>query len=213
MCVHSRLTRSTLPFPLPALGSTRKRTHTLSLSLSRYLLLSQTRQTPPLHVSHTPLHLNISISSARPPLSSRYALAELERDPVSGQPACDCIVFSDGGRILGLGDLGAWGMGIPMGKLDLYTVCGGLNPRRTIPVIIDAGCFDESRNTAHIVVREHPLYTGEKKDRVTQLSAAGTAVNSAYYGDDSMIGEFMTAATDLFGRHCLLQFEDFNRYV
>ena len=132
---------------------------------------------------------------------------------MSGQPACDCIVFSDGGRILGLGDLGAWGMGIPMGKLDLYTVCGGLNPRRTIPVIIDAGCFDESRNTAHIVVRDHPLYTGEKKDRVTQLSAAGTAVNSAYYGDDSMIGEFMTAATDLFGRHCLLQFEDFNRYA
>eukprot|EP00947_MAST-08B_sp_MAST-8B-sp1_P005587 g5587.t1 len=139
-----------------------------------------------------------------------YAATELEVDPGTGKPACDCIVFSDGGRILGLGDLGAWGMGIPLGKLDLYTVCGGLNPRRTVPCILDAGCFDSSRNTARLVIRDHDQYTGERRDRVTHLSEGGTVVNSAYYGADSMVGEFMQAATDLFGTHCLLQFEDFN---
>ena len=61
-----------------------------------------------------------------------------------GKYQCECIVFSDGGRILGLGDLGVWGMGIPQGKLDLYTVCGGFNPHKTIPVMIDAGCTDAS---------------------------------------------------------------------
>ena len=54
------------------------------------------------------------------------------------------------------------------------------------------------------------LYTGEKKNRVTTRSPVGTLVNAAYYGEDSMVGEFMGAARDLFGRHCLLQFEDFN---
>ena len=95
--------------------------------------------------------------------------------------------------------------GIPIGKLDLYTVCGGVNPYRTVPVIIDAGCYDDKGNTAHLTIRDHPLYTGLKQDRVTHKSAAGTVVNSAYYGKGNMIEEFMTAATDLFGKRCLLQ--------
>jgi len=131
-----------------------------------------------------------------------YASQHLSKGP-DGKYMCDCIVFSDGGRILGLGDLGVWGMGIPAGKLDLYTVCGGFDPRKTIPLIIDAGC----NNAA---VREHELYTGLKKERVKVRSAAGTDVNAAYYGEGNMIEEFMTAATDLFGKGCLLQFEDFN---
>ncbi|CAE7238717.1 ME1, partial [Symbiodinium pilosum] len=138
-----------------------------------------------------------------------YADAHLPKDP-SGKPECQCIVFSDGGRILGLGDLGVWGMGIPIGKLDLYTVCGGFDPHRTIPVMIDAGCTDASGNSAKLTIRDHSLYTGLKQDRVKHTSAQGTEVNTAYYGPGSFIGEFMTAASELFGRSCLLQFEDFN---
>merc|ERR1711988_2050712 len=101
-------------------------------------------------------------------------------------------------------------MGIPLGKLDLYTVCGGFNPSKTIPVIIDAGCTGPEGNSAGLVIRDSELYTGLKQDRVTHKSEAGTIVNSAYYGADSFIGEFMAAATELFGAGCLLQFEDFN---
>lgn len=132
---------------------------------------------------------------------AEYARAELGSD-ASGQPLCDCIVFSDGGRILGLGDLGAWGMGIPIGKLDLYTVCAGVNPHRTVPLILDAGCFGAEGNTDSLVVRDSPLYTGMKEDRVTDTSAAGTRVNAAYYGHGSIIEELFEAATSLFGRRC-----------
>eukprot|EP00931_Biecheleriopsis_adriatica_P063264 TRINITY_DN38273_c0_g1_i1.p1 TRINITY_DN38273_c0_g1~~TRINITY_DN38273_c0_g1_i1.p1 ORF type:complete len:646 (+),score=140.72 TRINITY_DN38273_c0_g1_i1:96-2033(+) len=138
-----------------------------------------------------------------------YAEAELTKD-ASGNFLCDCIVFSDGGRILGLGDLGAWGMGIPIGKLDLYTVCAGVNPHRTIPLIIDAGNNGAKGNTDHLEICESPLYTGLKQARVTHKSPEGTIVNSAYYGENNMIDEFMQAATELFSRKCLLQFEDFN---
>merc|ERR1719305_1253468 len=79
-----------------------------------------------------------------------------------------------------------------------------------MPVIIDAGCADSDGNTDKLLVRDHELYTGLKQDRVKQKSAAGTDVNTAYYGPDSFIGEFMSAACELFGRGCLLQFEDFN---
>jgi len=136
------------------------------------------------------------------------------RPAAGGKFVVDCIVFSDGGRILGLGDLGCWGMGIPIGKLDLYTVCAGVDPYATIPVIIDAGCFDASGNTDKVIVREHAAYTGAKADRAVHTSEAGTVVNSAYYGRGNLIEEFMTAATELFvtkrGGRPLLQFEDFN---
>eukprot|EP00747_Dinoflagellata_sp_TGD_P074212 gnl/TRDRNA2_/TRDRNA2_158227_c2_seq3.p1 gnl/TRDRNA2_/TRDRNA2_158227_c2~~gnl/TRDRNA2_/TRDRNA2_158227_c2_seq3.p1 ORF type:complete len:651 (+),score=142.81 gnl/TRDRNA2_/TRDRNA2_158227_c2_seq3:33-1985(+) len=138
-----------------------------------------------------------------------YADAELPKDK-DGKPMCQCIVFSDGGRILGLGDLGAWGMGIPVGKLDLYTVCGGFNPYQTIPLIIDAGCYGPEGNTDKLEIRDHPMYTGLKETRQTHKSEAGTVVNSCYYGENNMIEEFMNASVELFGKGCLMQFEDFN---
>jgi len=136
-----------------------------------------------------------------------YAAANLEQRE-DGTYSCECIVFSDGGRILGLGDLGTWGMGIPIGKLDLYTVCAGVNPHRTIPVILDAGISDA--NTAKLKIRDHPNYTGMKQQRKMQKSPAGTQVNSCYYGKNSFVEEFMDAAVEVFGRHVLLQYEDFN---
>eukprot|EP00913_Durusdinium_trenchii_P035984 g33667.t1 len=142
------------------------------------------------------------------PLGRFQPLGQRCPRPPRPRPTEDCIVFSDGGRILGLGDLGAWGMGIPIGKLDLYTVCAGFNPKRTIPLIIDAGCSGAEGNTDKLTVRDSELYTGMKVERQTRKSAAGTVVNSAYYGEGNVIREFMQAATELFGRHCLLQFEE-----
>jgi len=138
-----------------------------------------------------------------------YAEEMLQKGP-DGKFLCQCIVFSDGGRILGLGDLGAWGMGIPLGKLDLYTVCAGFNPYQTIPVMIDVGILGKNGNTAKIDISNDALYTGMRQDRVKHKSDAGTDVNTCYYGKDSFIREFMTAARDMFGPACLLQFEDFN---
>ena len=138
-----------------------------------------------------------------------YAAAHLELGE-DGKYCCDCIVFSDGGRILGLGDLGAWGMGIPIGKLDLYTAVGGVHPSRTVPVIIDAGVMDPLGNSAHIDIRGNPNYTGTLRDRVRVRNEAGALVNAAYYGEGNMIDEFMSAAVEIFGDKVLLQFEDFN---
>ena len=64
-------------------------------------------------------------------------------------------------------------MGIPVGKLDLYTVCGGVSPHRAIPLIIDAGCGDASKNTDRLEIREHRLYTGLKQDRAIRAAVNG----------------------------------------
>ena len=64
-----------------------------------------------------------------------------------------------------------------------------------------------TRSSAKLTIREHELYTGLKQDRVKHKSDAGTDVNTCYYGPGNLIEEFMGAATELFGKGCLLQFE------
>eukprot|EP00913_Durusdinium_trenchii_P009374 g8810.t1 len=83
-------------------------------------------------------------------------------------------------------------------KADLYTVCAGFNPHKTMPVMIDAGCTDANGNAAKLTIRDHILYHGMKENRVKHTSKAGTEVNSAYYGEDSFIGDASLAVRSCF---------------
>ena len=98
------------------------------------------------------------------------------------------ICVSSGGRILGLGDIGANGMGIPIGKLQLYTACAGVPPDCLLPILFDIGTTNE-------VLRADPLYLG--------LREAPPPVQEL----DELIEEFVTAVQAVFP-DCLLHFED-----
>ena len=117
----------------------------------------------------------------------RHRIEQILADP--RLDATEVIVVSDGERILGLGDQGAGGMGIPIGKLSLYTACAGLHPSTTLPILLDVGTDNEARLA-------DPLYLGWRQKRVR---------GQEY---DDFVEAFVSAVTRRWP-NVLLQWEDF----
>jgi malate dehydrogenase (oxaloacetate-decarboxylating) len=104
-------------------------------------------------------------------------------------PNMDVIVVTDGERILGIGDQGAGGLGIPIGKLSLYTLIGGIRPERTLPIVLDIGTNNRER-------LDDPEYLGWRHERIT---------GQDYF---DFIDQFVQAVKKEFPETCL-QWEDF----
>jgi malate dehydrogenase (oxaloacetate-decarboxylating) len=120
-----------------------------------------------------------------------YPLADMMDQIIENRPYrdVDVIVVTDGERVLGIGDQGAGGMGIPIGKLSLYTLIGGIDPQRTLPILLDVG----TNNTDRL---NDPEYLGWRHERIT---------GQAYW---DFVDKFVTCIKRKLP-NALLQWEDF----
>jgi malate dehydrogenase (oxaloacetate-decarboxylating) len=120
-----------------------------------------------------------------------YPLADMMDEIIENRPYSDVdvIVVTDGERVLGIGDQGAGGMGIPIGKLSLYTLIGGIDPQRTLPIILDVGTNNVDR-------LNDPEYVGWRHERIT---------GQAYW---DFVDKFVTCIKRNLP-NVLLQWEDF----
>jgi malate dehydrogenase (oxaloacetate-decarboxylating) len=120
-----------------------------------------------------------------------YPLADMMDEIIENRPYTDVdvIVVTDGERVLGIGDQGAGGMGIPIGKLSLYTLIGGIDPRRTLPIVLDVGTNNVDR-------LNDPEYVGWRHERIT---------GQAYW---DFVDKFVTCINRKLP-NVLLQWEDF----
>lgn len=117
----------------------------------------------------------------------RYQIDDILRNATKNK--VKVIVVTDGERVLGLGDQGIGGMGIPIGKLSLYTACGGISPAYTLPVMLDVGTNNQK-------LLDDPMYMGARHKRIDQEQY------------DEFLDLFITAIKRRWP-HVMLQFEDF----